>query len=187
MHEIWKRIDRWLEANAPDLLASLNPGASDQEIAETESFLGVTFPDDVRASYRIHNGQAPDQGGLIEACELLALEDIRNQWSVWKELLDAGDFADSRSSPVGPIVTDWWHPKWIPLTYDGSGNHHSLDLAPAPGGNVGQIIMMWHDDSDRPLIAPSFREWLGALADGLESGDYTYSDEYGGIMHRDDL
>ena len=187
MREVWDRIERWLAANVPNMLEGLNPGATTQEIAETEALLGVSFPDDVRASYLIHNGQALDSGGLIDGWELLSLENIHDQWSVWKDLLDGGDFAESRSEPRGPIVADWWHPKWIPLTYDGSGNHHSLDLAPAPGGTVGQIIIMWHDDAERPLVAPSFRAWLEQFADGLEQGDYSYSDEYGGVVHRDNL
>ena len=46
---------------------------------------------------------------------------------------------------------------------------------------------MWHDDAERPLVAPSFRAWLEQFADGLEHGDYSYSDEYGGVVHRDNL
>ena len=59
MRDLWDRIERWLAANVPDMLEGLNPGATTQEIEETEAFLGVSFPDDVRASYLIHNGQAP--------------------------------------------------------------------------------------------------------------------------------
>ena len=73
------------------------------------------------------------------------------------------------------------------MTYNGGGDHHCLDLAPAPGGDVGQIIRMWHDDVARCVEARSFRAWLEAYADELEHGHYSYSDDYGGLMHQDDL
>jgi cell wall assembly regulator SMI1 len=187
MQDVWNRIERWLAANVPDILDGLNPGATMREIEETETFLGVTFPEDVRASYLIHNGQSSESGALFGTFQLLALENIRDEWSVWKDLLDAGDFDDARSEPDGPIVTDWWHPRWIPLTYNGGGDHHCLDLAPAPGGDVGQIIEMWHDDAARCVEARSFRAWLETYADELEQGHYSYSDDYGGLMHQDDL
>jgi len=37
-----------------------------------------------------------------------------------------------------------------PLTDSGSGDRHCLDLDPAPGGSVGQVILMWHDSPERP-------------------------------------
>jgi len=41
MEDIWKRIAAWLAVNAPELLDSLKPGATEAEIQETESFLLV--------------------------------------------------------------------------------------------------------------------------------------------------
>jgi cell wall assembly regulator SMI1 len=125
---------------------------------------------------------------LINAREFLSLERIRDEWQVWKDLLDSGDFEGSASEPTGPgIKTDWWSPGWIPLTYDGSGNHDCLDLDPAPGGTAGQIIEFWHDDAERRILAPGFRDWLEQLAGGLEAGEYVLSDEYGGLVRRDEL
>ncbi|WP_353931825.1 SMI1/KNR4 family protein [Okeanomitos corallinicola TIOX110] len=66
---------------------------------------------------------------------------------------------------------------WIPLTYDGGGNHCCLDLDPAEGGNLGQIITMWHDDGVRAIIAPIFRAWLQQYADNLGSGDYGFEED----------
>ncbi|MGA7730176.1 MAG: SMI1/KNR4 family protein [Chloroflexia bacterium] len=187
MQNIWKRIESWLGANVPELLDTLNPGASDAAIADAEAFLGVTLPDDVRASYKIHDGQSLDNAGLLEAREFLSLERIKDEWKVWKDLLDAGDFEGTLSEPHDGIKNDWWNPAWIPLTYDGSGNHDCLDLDPAPGGKKGQIIEMWHDDPERVLVSHGFREWLEEFADGLEADEYAMSDDYGGLMKRGDM
>lgn len=187
MRDAWTRIERWLEAHAPEPRGILNPGASEEEIAALEREVGLRLPDDVRESLRIHDGQAPDAPGLINACELLSTARIAGEWRAWKELLDGGDFDDAESDPAPGIRGDWWNAAWIPLTHDFGGNHDCLDLDPAPGGRAGQIISMWHDDAERRVLAGSFREWLSAFADGLENGDYVYSEEYDAVVRADDV
>jgi cell wall assembly regulator SMI1 len=187
MRDVWDRIEAWLSANAPNVLEGLNSGASEAALQEAEAYLGVAFPADVRESYGIHNGQPRDAPGLTDGGEFLSLERMREEWQLWKDPLDGGDFDGITSEPQEPIRNDWWHPKWIPLTYDGAGNHLCLDLDPAPGGNLGQIITMWHDDGERTVEAPSFRAWLEELVANLESGDYIYSEEYFGIVSREDV
>jgi cell wall assembly regulator SMI1 len=71
------------------------------------------------------------------------------------------------------------------LTGDFAGDHHCLDLAPAPGGDVGQVILWWHDDDKRTIQAKSFREWLDRFAYELEAGFWHYSHEYGGLRETD--
>ncbi|MEA5478111.1 SMI1/KNR4 family protein [Pseudanabaena galeata UHCC 0370] len=93
--------------------------------------------------------------------------------AIWKGLLDSGTFQnedgqDQGCEPDLGVFNVWWSSKWIPLTYDGCGNHDCLDLAPAEGGNIGQIISMWHDDPERKILAPSFRDWLQNYAEELE-------------------
>jgi cell wall assembly regulator SMI1 len=94
MEEIWTRIDAWLKVNAPKVFNTLQPGASDSQIQVAESILAVQFPEDVKASYRIHNGQQTiyDYGLMVDAQEFLSLERIQDEWAIWKELLDEGDF-----------------------------------------------------------------------------------------------
>ena len=181
METIWNRIEIWLVANAPEILNNLQPGATDEAIKQAEIFLGIELPEDVKASYRLHNGQ-DGYNGLMDGWELLSLERMMDEWKIWKELLDSGDFDDSKSDPDSPIQADWWNAKWIPLTSNGCGDHHCLDLDPAPGGNVGQIITMWHDWERREIVASRFQNWLEQLAADLESGKYIFSKEDGGLV-----
>ncbi len=183
MEEIWTRIDAWLKVNAPKVFNTLQPGASDSQIQATESILAIQFPEDVKASYRIHNGQQTiyDYGLIPEAQEFLSLERIQAEWQLKKGLLDEGSF-EGGSKPDPGIQADWWNAKWIPLTSDGCGDSYCLDLAPAEGGNVGQIIKMIHDEADRYILAPSFRSWLEDYAAKLESGEYIFYEEYRGIV-----
>jgi cell wall assembly regulator SMI1 len=185
---MWQRIEAWLAANAPAIAAALNPPASVPELADTEQLLGVQFPEDVRAAYFRHNGQISNSPWMMDGWEWLSLQRIRDEWKVWKELLDGGDFSGIESDADGLVVRkDWWNPAWIPLTYSGCGDHHCLDLAPGPEGTLGQIIEIWHDEGSRPVVARSFREWLTSFADALENNDLVLSEEYGSLVRRDNL
>lgn len=138
--------------------AKLPKGASEAAIQRAEKALGVALPDDFRASYKRHDGGGSEY--ILEGREFLSLEGIVRQWRIWKDLYDSGTFEDTNSEPARGVKDDWWNPKWIPFTYDGSGNHHCIDLDPGKGGRLGQVILMWHDSEERPVEAKSFSDFL---------------------------
>lgn len=185
MDAIWTRIETWLAENAPEIMSSLNKGASEREIAEAEEVLGITFPEDVKDSYKRHNGQESGGPALMPMGEFLSLSRIQDEWKVWKGLLDDGDFDDFESEPEKGVKKNWWNAAWIPITYDGAGDHDCLDLDPDKGGHVGQMIEMWHDDGERPITAHSFTAWMEQFASGLEKGELVKSDEYDGIARKE--
>lgn len=189
MQEVWKRIESWLSTQESELWKGLNPGATDAEIAETEAFLGVTFPEEVRECYRIHNGQQPDAPGLFPGGEFLSLQQICAQWKIWKDLLDRGDLKDSFALPNNLVRDDPWNIAWIPITHNGGGDHYCLDLDPAEGGTVGQTFDFHHDNPEYVVAAPNLTTWLQELADGLESGKYFFDMEeyYGMVMQGDNM
>ncbi len=188
MQDAWNRIVAWCERYAPEVLAGLNPGATDAQIAEAEAHLGVAFPDDLRELYRLHDGQNSDSPSPLPPGEWLSLMRLCGEWDAWEGLRRDGDFDGSESVPDAGIQSGWWNAGWIPLTYDGGGNHYCADLHPTDAGTVGQIITMWHDEGSRNLVAPSLTAWLEQVADGLESGALVYSPEtYAHIVDRDDV
>jgi cell wall assembly regulator SMI1 len=178
----WQRIEAWLQENAPHIYDSLQPGASEAEIAKVESQLGVALPDDVKASYRIHNGQndkavngmfpAPPSrySGFEPGYLLHEVMGIYGEWDEWKELVEGGDFDGEKSEPQPGIRDDWFHLGWLPFAHNGGGDSYCIDLDPAPGGTRGQIISMNHEIGERRLIAPSFADWLYQLANRMEAG-----------------
>lgn len=185
MQEFWQKIESWLTENYPKGLKKLNKGASDALLQKTEKRLSVTFLEDLREFYKIHNGTKEDLG-LLDG--LLSLEEIQEQWEIWKDLTDEGTFDEYKSEPQMGIRDDWWNPGWIPITHDGGGNHICLDMNPADGGRVGQMITMWHDSSERELVADSFRQWVEEYAAALEAGEYVYSpEEYAAIVRVEDV
>ena len=188
MNEAWQRIAAWCERYAPELLAGLNPGATDTEIADAEAHLGVTFPDDLREFYRLHDGQSETGYSPLPAGDWLSLSRVCGEWDVWQDLQREGHFDNAEGVPDTGVRPDWWNAGWVPLTHDGGGNHYCADFAPTEEGVTGQIIEFWHDEGSRDVVAPSLTAWLSDVADGLESGALVYSPEtYGGIVERDDV
>jgi cell wall assembly regulator SMI1 len=181
----WRRIKSWLEANLPQLIDALEPGATLAELDAAEKLLGTILPRAARDSYLTHSGQKQDTPGLIDGWELLSLSRVVSQWRVWSSLLHGGAFADSVAAPEAGICSVWWSERWIPVTYDGHGNHECIDMGPSTEGSVGQIIRVWHDDPRRSVVANGYEAWLGSFADGLDAGRYVYSDDYGGLILRE--
>lgn len=165
MRDVWERIERNI---GPQKRSKLAPGASPDEVAQLESRLGVALPEDVRASYAIHNGAGYEW--ILPGVELLSLEGIYGEWNTWRELLQGGGLDGFESKPQGPIKRDWWNLRWIPFSHDGGGNHCCIDLDPAANGVIGQVIDFDHDFGPRRVLAPSLRAYLEWFASELESG-----------------
>ena len=101
---------------------------------------------------------------------MLRSKEILRDWKDWNAVQAAGDFDDAKAAPDKGIAKAWWNSGWIPFASNGGGDHLCLDLSPAKGGNVGQIIRIRHDDPARALMGTSFGAWLHALADTIENG-----------------
>ncbi|PIE99340.1 MAG: molybdenum cofactor biosynthesis protein MoeA [Polaribacter sp.] len=193
MKEIWNLIEGKLKEIAPKILKSLNKGVTDKDVVDLEETIDAKLPEDFVNAYKIYNGQSDYcEYGLIDCEELLSFSRILSEWEIWKGLVDDKMFEEDdgepfTSEPEKGIKNDWYNPLWIPITYDGCGNHYCLDLDPAEDGTYGQIIRMWHDDGERSLEANSFIEWITNYKDKLLSGQFVYSDEYGGIIDKEEL
>ncbi|MPV60685.1 molybdenum cofactor biosynthesis protein MoaA [Burkholderia sp. HI2761] len=164
LRETWQRLDSAFAADSSRLPGGLNGPASDDEIAVLQTALGTTLPDAFVDSLRIHNGQTDPGDEFSGSDALLSAHEIVTQWRIWKGLVDGGDFDGVTSEPDSGIRNEWYNLKWIPFTHDGSGNHLCLDLDPAEGGTIGQVIRVWHDDEQRERVAESFPEWLAGVA-----------------------
>jgi cell wall assembly regulator SMI1 len=170
----WTRLENWLQENAPELRATMQKGANEQEIQELEQHLGEVLPEDYKAFLKCCNGQSDMAEAGFYNGELLSIANVKFQWGIWHKLLNEGSFENSNSKPDKGIRNNWWNPHWIPFTHNGGGDHLCLDLEPAEGGTVGQVITMWHDSQERELIFPNFTAWLEHVLEGLESGQIVF-------------
>jgi uncharacterized protein (TIGR02996 family) len=172
----WERIDRWLAENAPGWI-SLREGASDEAIRQAETALGFPLPEDLRESYRAHDGSGPHgffPPSVGVESVLLSLSGVVRAWEMWKQLLEQGTFAGGEPRSAKGIRCEWWNVRWVPFATNTAGNYSCVDLAPTPGGKVGQLISMDHESGEHWLLAPSFRHWLYQFANDLEANVYQY-------------
>jgi cell wall assembly regulator SMI1 len=185
LSESWDRIVKWMRINAPEILNTLNPGASPSDVDEIQQFLGIKFPDSVRELYLICNGQhTKSYSFLPHFYFLLPLSEMRENWEIETHLLmedpelgveipfDNDNETLLAASPKARAC--YWHVKWIPFAYCLTGDLYCLDFAPTPQGQDGQIIEFWHNADMRNVIASSAEDLFSNYADDLENGLYVY-------------
>lgn len=177
---LWQRIETWLSQHAPHAWQILRSGASEEEIHQAEALMNITLPEDFKTSCRLHNGGYVID--LVTEMTMLSLEEIVEDWQMFKELEDLGTWSDADVPyyfqedglgwQTGPIQPVWWHQHWIPIGRDRAGNHCCLDLIPAPGGSVGQVIDRDHEAGPSRVLASCFFDILSMFAQDLENGKY---------------
>jgi cell wall assembly regulator SMI1 len=67
--ESWRRIEEWLDEHLPAVKATLRPGVSRKHLSEFEKLVGRALPEDVRESWRIHDGQGHIPNGSYAASD----------------------------------------------------------------------------------------------------------------------
>jgi cell wall assembly regulator SMI1 len=170
MKQIWNRIEAWFTANVDP---AYNPGAflggaTDLQIQSLEKKLKLRLPDDVRESYLIHNGMEP-VSVFYESQTLNSIEEILRYWEIMCGIERAGARFRLIPSPVGPIKSVWGNKKWVPITDSSGGHILCIDMDPAEGGKVGQVLDFCHETGPLRVVAASFREFLSQYADDLEA------------------
>jgi cell wall assembly regulator SMI1 len=186
MDDLWRRLEAHLAQHAPILLATLNPPATKAAIRRAEAALGVPLPADLAASLRVHNGQVegvplvPAEYGtrrrrqIATWGELAPLDHIVRSTLQERKYMHDGAMAEDAAEYEydGPVRRDGdW--SWIVFADPGSGDRLGLDLRPADGGQVGQVLSIVHDPSCLFVLAPSYRAWFETLVQRYESGQYT--------------
>jgi len=189
----WEHIETWLQRNVPNFADILNIGATEEQLQSAERILGVVFPHDVQCSYTIHNGEnctgrsAKNGSGILGASEFYNLRQIIEVWQMWNDLLREHSSNDVVIEGYDGVKAVYWNTAWIPIMNTSSGNYICIDLDPAPNGKKGQIISFWTDIAEREVVFDSFTEMLEDYAEKLQNDEIVFSEEYGCLVHIDEL
>ena len=182
IRESWDQITQWFEANQPTVIGHLNPPATEAQFAAAEAALGNTLPDEFRQLYDIANGSDIDIPGVFENGHwFMPLEHIVEHAGIMKQFVESQpieDFAFWKSQVDegmlmirGAVKPHTFSPHWIPLTSSNGDVIRYIDLDPAPGGRVGQIIEVDTECASYALIAQSLSALLSRHAARLQSGE----------------
>ncbi|WP_436757082.1 SMI1/KNR4 family protein [Streptosporangium sp. V21-05] len=163
----WRRIERWLGANAPASLRTLGRPARARTIAVAEAQMGLRFPNDLRASLLRHDGASVVGGtwafGFLGNWNH-GVREIRDTWrrlcGIDGEVEGEGTDEDAR--------TEWWDGRMIPFGADGSGNHLVVDSVIRDVGGTDHEDVMNFLPGGVPI--GSYYRLLRATAHALETG-----------------
>jgi len=158
-------VGRLVRERYPDAV-----GATDEEIAVAEARIGMPLPAELRALYRVigrpvaveYNydddeddeddggyGSWGDAIGMVAKEALCSIDGVRvlggstRPFPGWP----AGAM-EAAVTPVGSAVQQLaGSPGWIQFADDHGSCRYAIDLSPADGGHVGQVISVWYEES----------------------------------------
>jgi cell wall assembly regulator SMI1 len=144
-------------------------GATDEEIAAAEKRLGVALPDELKVLYRVTRARRQDHGDDHTAaereygavgCELFSLDDlyvadVASRPCLWRFAAKEAVVTPPDAAVQGLVGS----PGWIAFGDNGGGDRLAVDLTPGPGGHIGQIIILSHEENiGAGLVADSLTE-----------------------------
>ncbi|WP_128103167.1 SMI1/KNR4 family protein [Paenibacillus sp. DCT19] len=137
----------------------LQPGAKEEDFRSVEHELGVILPEEMKALYRIHDGQIWDIGGaaFVRNLTLTPLVQVKENWAFLQEEFEPDELEPDIDDEIKPLL---WNAKWIPIAENGGGDYLCLDTDPASSGNVGQVLYFWHDWGKRSVEASGLFAFL---------------------------
>lgn len=153
------------------------------EIDALQAELGVPLPADVLAMWRAAGaGEMFSPSGPLDDDEAEDYDDdygeneqflfeivapaARHEWDLYQASARGAAWQYTametpRSGPAGALQPLAASPLWVPIGHDGGGNIFAVDLAPGPGGHVGQIVFLHHEDNaGAELVATSLSQFL---------------------------
>jgi cell wall assembly regulator SMI1 len=162
-YRTWRTLELRLAREHPALLERLPAGADPRTLERVENRLGTRLPELVRGMYLLHDGigMPAVRNQITCASYFLCLDDALEEWQAQTEALRAGRLDGiAIEYTKGPVRAQCWNARWFPITADGGGNHHCVDMDPTDGGKRGQIISFWHDDVSREVDAGDIATFL---------------------------
>lgn len=188
VEESWARIDTWLARHAPLTRARLRPPASEADIAAAEHTLQVTFPPDLVASLRCHDGVELEKGTpeLAYYGPLSKVADIVNSTQFLRDVGEgpadaedeehAGDEdeededGEEQENPDDELDV-FWHREWLLITLGiGWQSSDGLFVSCRRGPSLGRVGRYFDEDVPSFTSWSSLRHMLADFADALESG-----------------
>ena len=181
----WVALEQWLQASRPDVFRTLNPGASATDIQRLEAARGFTLPEGVKAFWQRHDGATSgagrdtfpgDDAFFLETCfQLFSLAEIEQEWTSLINGAPSG--SDVPDWVPSGVRKEWWANGWMPFAYNGAGDYVFIDLDPAPGGQVGQVLHFWHDLDEMPLLSRDFVAWFELVSENIRAGNDAWDDD----------
>jgi cell wall assembly regulator SMI1 len=160
------RFEDALRANAPDVLAALRPGLSDEEIRSSERRWRIRLTDDLRALYRWRDGSAADGGvHLIPGHRFVPLAEAAEGRIEQRAQL-------ASTPPVQRLAYEVFaghRTGWLSVLDDGAGDGYFYD--PGRRRHAGSFFYCFAEVREFRFF-PSLANFLVGAAECYEAGIY---------------
>jgi cell wall assembly regulator SMI1 len=132
------------------------------------------LPDDLIQYIQFTDGETPTSAGMIGNWRLMPLLEIQAAWGLLTKLAEKGAFSEQTPEKSPYIQQAWWHPSWIPVVTNDTGDYFCLDTDPPDHNRLGQVFLYLQNQPQRPLIAGSLAAWFDRIARDLADGLYSF-------------
>jgi cell wall assembly regulator SMI1 len=163
-------FEQWLRKHLPEAAESLNPGATEQELARLSEATGVILPAPFVELYHWHNGQQKRcPTGIFYGLRFMALEDVLKEWR--NQESQDGDQA-LPATTTKAVKSALANKRWIPFATDDDGNFLAVDLDPGPRGTSGQVINFGIDEVLQYALAADVASFIAWMVGQLRRGNH---------------
>jgi hypothetical protein len=149
------RLDR------TELLGSLEPPLSADEVARQLAEAGLAATSDLIAYFGWHNGSGPSTASI-------------GQLALFPGFY-ALSLGDALKNYVAFVPDARWHAGWLPIFADGGGYFYVTDLSSA---RAGVMRMFRNDESEHPIEHVSLAKMIETLAEAYDRGVFYADGEY---------
>jgi cell wall assembly regulator SMI1/ankyrin repeat protein len=170
--ESWRRIESEIVRQGVELEQCLMPGADAEDFTKIKASFKQPLPADVRASWRIHDGQPKDAylfrlpstakwlEGEVGLYRILPLSEAVEEGKRQQSFVEKGIFKGLNIDAEPGIEPFAWHKGWLPVGINRTGDLWCIDTAPAEGGIRGQVILV---SSESPIRMRAAESWSSLL------------------------
>lgn len=203
MRDVLQKFLNTLLDEATPIMASLNKGVTDADIAFFEREMEVELPEEVKELYKTFNGQKVGAENLVSSFNgqyfipIEEIKEVQNKWFVrlnssvenWQSFEfdkeDAKDFGWHKK-----VKNQLFSRKWIPFLAD-EISYVFIDLDPDKKGKKGQIVELVLDTEDVEnsfieLTHNSVKDWFEELVEEFENGEIFYDENAKALMFQNE-
>ncbi|MFQ6394305.1 SMI1/KNR4 family protein [Nocardia sp. KC 131] len=169
--QVWARFLHHLRMYSPASAATLQPGATAEQIAHLEAVQGFALHPDVRALLEHHNGTVYVDGNAVEGADFLPMAYMLDPIDQilagheWRTTFSA----ENRALGMGEETLYGHAHQWVPIA-------HSIDagilfVEHRPGPTYGHVIELGigSGDFEGTLWADTLLEFFDALTHSLDT------------------
>lgn len=165
-------FQNWAAQFAPSIV--FRPPVKPAALENFREKSGLPLPDDLIQYLQITDGEPRTSAGMIGNWRLMPLLEIQAAWGLLAKLAEKGAFSDRTPEKSPYIRGAWWHPSWLPVVTNDTGDYFCLDTNPPDPNRFGQVLLYLQNQPQRPLIAGSLTAWFDRIARDLADGLYSF-------------